>query len=229
MSGQSGLFDAEEKEIAATIPADVLPVVEPMPEKERLSQEKLLLGIYVTENPIGKILKNFQGVSLPKITELINREANAAVKFVAVINKIKVIRTKKDNSQMAFITFEDTSGQVEGVIFPKSYEKYLAILTENRPVYVEGKISVRDESKSILVDSVSEDLPENVAKYDYVIEVPVGTSQTQLMNLNNLLKKNPNGHRGLIILPNGKNITVPYGVNYTPSLQSEIDQILSLK
>lgn len=226
LSGQSGLFDLQEQELAVSAPQDVFPSVDPMPEKERLSQEKLLLGIYVTENPIAKILKNFQGVSLPKITEFMGRDANAAVKFVAVINKIKVIRTKKDNSQMAFITFEDTSGQVEGVIFPKSYENYKEILTENRPLYIEGKISVRDDQKSVLVDTVSENLPENVAKYDYVIEVPNGTSQSQLMTLNNLLKKNPNGHRGLIILPNGKNIPVPYGVNYSSDLQQQIDEIL---
>lgn len=226
MSGQSGLFDNQEQDNNPSVIEDTFPSVAPMPEKERLSQEKLLLGIYVTENPIAKILKTFQDVNLPKISELTNYQANASVKFVAVINKVKVIHTKKDNSPMAFITFEDTSNLIEAVIFPKAYEIFKNLLIENRPLYIEGKISLRDDQKSVLVDSLSENLPENVSKFDYTIEVPSGTTQSQLMNLNNLLKKNPNGHRGIIILPNGKNITVPYGVNYTSKLQQEIAEIL---
>jgi len=227
-SGQSGLFDSStEKNISIQL-TDKLPIVEPMPEKEKLAQEKLLLGIYVTENPMSKILKSFQNASLPSIKDISSKNANSPVKFVAVISKIKSIRTKKNNSQMAFVTFEDSSGQIEGVVFPKAYESYLPLLTENRPLYIEGKISIREDETSIMVDSVSETLAENTKKFDFVIEIPKGTSQTQLMNLNNLLKKNPNGHKGLIVLPNGKNIIIPYGVNYNASLQEQIDTILSL-
>jgi hypothetical protein len=46
------------------------------------------------------------------------------------------------------------------------------------------------------------------------------------MKLNSLLKNNPNGHRGLIILPNGKNLPLSYGVNYNQELQEQIDSIL---
>jgi DNA polymerase III subunit alpha len=225
-SGQSGLFDSSLEEIASIKLIDKLPIVTPMPEKEKLAQEKLLLGIYVTENPISKMLKSFQNASLTNISDIVTKSANTSVKFVAVINKIKVIRTKKNNSRMAFVTLEDSSGQIEAVIFPKTYETFISLLTENRPLYIEGKISLREEETSVMVDSVSETLPENTKKYDFVIEVPTGSSQTQLMNLNNLLKKNPNGHRGLIVLPNGKNIPIPYGVNYNESLQKKIDNLL---
>jgi DNA polymerase-3 subunit alpha len=225
-SGQSGLFDASSEKTTATVPVDKFPTVEPMPEKERLAQEKLLLGIYVTENPISKMLKVFQSASLPSIGDIIQKDANTQVKFVSIISRLKPIHTKKDNSLMAFLTLEDTGNQIEAVIFPKAYETFLPLLTENRPLYFEGKISVRDNEKSILIDSVSENLPNNTKKYDFVIEVPPKTSQTQLMNLNNLLKKNPNGHHGLIILPNGKNIPIPYGVRYNSALQKQIDSIL---
>lgn len=128
---------------------------------------------------------------------------------------------------MAFLTFDDGTAQIEGVIFPKSYETYKNILEENKGFYIEGKISVRDDAKSVLVDSISETLPSNVAKYDFVIEVPKGTSQSQLMALNQLLKSHQNGHRGLIILPNGKELPLSYGVNYNESLQKKITEILS--
>lgn len=225
-NGQFGLFDSSDKDKKDSFPIDHLPSVEPMSEKEKLNQEKTLLGIYVTENPISKLLSNFQDVSLPKISDVSQREANSVVKFVAVISKFKVIRTKKDNSEMAFITLTDESQTIEGVAFPRTFTEAKNIIAENKAVYIEGKISLRDDQKSLLIDIITETLPNNIIKYDFVIETPKGTNGTQLMNLNRLLKDNPNGHRGLIILPDGKKIVIPYGVNYNPALQEKIDLIL---
>lgn len=225
-SGQFGLFDSSIGVV--TPPTDNLLSVEPMTEKEKLSLEKMLLGIYITENPVTKILSHFNQAALPKISEIINKPANSSVKFVAVVSKSKVIRTKKDNSQMAFITLVDETGQIEAVAFPKPYSQFSLLLVENKSLYIEGKISLRDGQTSLLLDTASETLPENTTQYDFTIVIPPGTSQNQLMLLNKLLKSNPNGHRGLIILENGKNIPLSYGVNYTSDLQSQIDEILSI-
>lgn len=227
-NGQFGLFDGaptDEQNVMA--PPDNFPDVEEMPEKDKLALEKQLLGIFVTENPISKILLPFQPYSLIKIKDIQTKENNTSIRTAVVITKTKTILTKKNNSKMAFATLEDETGKIEGVIFPKIYESCQAILTENRPVYIEGKVNYREGNVSILIDSISEKPPENSAKYDFIIEVPKSTNQTQLMKLNNLLKKNPNGHRGLIILPNGRNIPLNYGVNYNLELQKQIDEILS--
>ena len=224
-SGQFGLFDSSDT--PNIIPEDTFPDVSPMPEKEKLAQEKMLLGIYITENPISNILLAFREASLPKISNILEKSGNDTVKFAAIIHKFKLIHTKKNNAAMAFITFDDGTAQVEGVIFPKAYETYKNIIAENKGFYIEGKISIRDDSKSVLIDSLSETLPENIKKYDFIIDVPEGTSQAQLMELNQLLKSHQNGHRGLIVLPNGKQIVLPYGVNYNESLQIEISKILS--
>lgn len=228
-NGQSGLFDAsDKKDNINNFPIDKLPQVAAMTEKEKLNLEKTLLGIYVTENPISKLLSNFQDVSLPKLSDVINKDDKSSAKFVAVISKFKVIRTKKDNSEMAFVTLTDESGSIEGVAFPKCYILSKNVITDNRAVYVEGKISLRDEQKSLLIDSITETLPDTVVKYDFVIEVPKGTNGTTLMNLNRLLKDNPNGHRGLIILPDGKKIVIPYGVKYNSDLQSKITSLFAV-
>ena len=50
-SGQFGLFDNSDTD--TTIPPDIFPQVEFMSEKEKLIEEKKLLGIFVTENPMG--------------------------------------------------------------------------------------------------------------------------------------------------------------------------------
>jgi len=228
-NGQFGLFDdpnADQSKIVA--PPDNFPQVEEMNQREKLALEKELLGIFVTENPIGKILEKFQTLGFPKISDIINKSPNSVIKMGASIAKFKMIRTKKNNAKMAFLTLEDETGKMEAVVFPKIFDEIEPILCENKAFYIEGKLNEREGQISILVDSISETIPDTSPKYDFVITVPKTTNQTQLMELNNLLKTNPNGHRGLIILPNGKNVALSYGVNYTDELQKQIDTILKI-
>lgn len=218
-AGQSVMFGQEEQ-------IEHLPEVEPMPEKDKLALERELLGIYITQNPVQKILLPLAKYQLPKISTNIAKEANSPVQGVAVVNKIKIIRTKKDNSKMAFAELEDDSGKVEVVIFPRTFTETESWLATNKALYYSGKISLRDGQKSIVIDTLSLEPPANIPAYDFLIEVPTGTSQSQLMQLSRLLKQHPNGHRGLIVLPNGNNIPISFGVHYTPDLQAEIDQLL---
>lgn len=227
-NGQFGLFDSTptEKNSKIIAPPDQFLQAQPMSEHERLIMEKELIGVFVTENPINKILKPFETLGLPKISEILQKTGDVQVKFVAAIHKFKTIFTKKSNAKMAFVTLEDGTSTIEAVIFPKTYERVAPILAENKAVYVEGKTNIREGSFSILIDSITDKAPENTSKYDFVITVPKNASQNQLMQLNTLLKNNPNGHRGLIILPNGKNLPLSYGVNYNQQLQDKINQIL---
>jgi DNA polymerase-3 subunit alpha len=226
-SGQFSLFDSpHESGDKISAPPDQFLDVEPMSESQRLIMEKELIGIFVTENPINKILQPFLDLDLPKIKEISQKSNDSSIKTVAVIKKFKTILTKKNNTKMAFVTLEDETGSIEAVVFPKVYDKISNLLEENKAVYIEGKINIRDGNPSILVDVLSDQVPKNTNKYDFVINIPKTATQNQLIKLNNLLKNNPNGHRGLIILPNGKNLPLSYGVNYNQKLQEQIDSIL---
>ncbi|MDD2483133.1 MAG: DNA polymerase III subunit alpha [Candidatus Shapirobacteria bacterium] len=226
-NGQFSLFDAPTEDNTKIIaPPDVFENVPPMTENEKLMMEKELLGIYVTENPISKLLLPFQTLGLPKISEIIQKSADVSIKIATSLTKLKIIRTKKNNAKMAFLTLEDETGKIEAVVFPKIFDIVESILAENKAYYIEGKTNIREGNFSILIDSISLDPPKTSSKYDFVITVPKSASQNQLMELNSLLKNNPNGHRGLIILPNGKNIPLNYGVNYNEKLQEQIDNIL---
>ena len=129
---------------------------------------------------------------------------------------------------MAFITLEDETGRMETVVFPKTFEQVEGLLIENQAIYIEGKLNLRDGELSILADTISHQPPDNSTAYDFVIRIPKGTNQNKLVQLNRLLKKHPNGHKGLIILPNGKNLPLSYGVKYNSALQEQIDFILGL-
>lgn len=227
-AGQFSFFDASassDKEVEIT--PDVFPDVKEMDEKEKLALEKELLGVFVTSNPILKLLKPFKNLNSPKIVDILKKEANSSVKFPAVITKYKSILTKKNNSKMAFLTLQDETERIEAVVFPKTFETIESIIAENKPVFIEGKINIRDNETSIIIETMLETVQSNMKKYDFTIQVPKHVTQSKLIKLNQLLKNNPNGHKGLIILPNGKEIIIPYGVNYSTELQNKIDEIIS--
>ena len=58
---------------------------------------------------------------------------------------------------MAFVTLEDSGGEVEIVVFPKTYESFSYVLTKDKAVYVIGEVSVKDDDDpKILARSVGE-------------------------------------------------------------------------
>ena len=63
----------------------------------------------------------------------------------------KTIKYTKDNKVMAFLRLEDLVGSVEVIVFPKSYEKYSSLLTEDNRIFVQGRVSVEEDKDAKLI------------------------------------------------------------------------------
>ena len=68
-----------------------------------------------------------------------------------LVTKIRKITTKK-GQMMAFLTMEDKSGMVDGIVFPRTYEVLKDELVSGKPMLVAGRLNVRDQEKSIAVE-----------------------------------------------------------------------------
>jgi len=108
------------------------------------------------------------------------------------------------------------------------------LLVEDNVLYFKGKISFRDDQKSILIDQISDPSTIKTTETptsdhpDFVINIPPKTNQSKLMKLSQLLKNNPNSQKGVIKMPDGKAIPISFGVNYTPKLAKQIDEIFAI-
>ena len=60
------------------------------------------------------------------------------VKTAGLLITGKVVRTKHGDP-MEFLTFEDDTGLVETVFFPKAYHRFCAIMDKTRPFILIGK------------------------------------------------------------------------------------------
>lgn len=227
-SGQFGLFDDRNQK--PTPPPDNLDNTKTFDDKQRLAWEKELLGIYVSDNPFSKLLKKYQSDSAPKIGDLETYSNQQQIEIWAVIGQIRYTKTRKDNRQMAFLTLGDQTGKIEAVVFPTVFEKVKHLLQEDNVVLISGKISQSDDNLSIIIDNISQNQKvfESSPKTDFSIVIPPQTNQSKLMELSRLLKNNPNGHRGNIIMADGKVVPISFGVNYTPKLIKQINDILAI-
>ena len=60
--------------------------------------------------------------------------------------------TTKSGSNMTFATVEDSYGAIECVFFPKTHERYKDILKPEQVVKIRGKLQLKDDRPSIIVD-----------------------------------------------------------------------------
>ena len=125
---------------------------EELPEKELLSLEKEMLGIYISGHPLEKLRDqieantNINSISLKEIGELTSLNNVAVdgqnVKYAGIITSVKKKYTK-NNKIMAFVTIEDLYGTAEVLVFENAYLKAGKSLIEENVVMVDRKIKYK--------------------------------------------------------------------------------------
>ena len=157
MTGQLSLFDlvSEEEKKAYEIR---LPDVGEYEKEQLLAFEKEVLGIYVSGHPLddyeGLWRKNISAVTSDFTWDEEAGGTKAADNSYAIIGGMitsKTVKYTRTNKAMAFITVEDLVGAVEVVVFPKDYEKFRNLLTEDNKVFVRGRVSGEEEKDSKLI------------------------------------------------------------------------------
>lgn len=231
--GQVSLFGSDSKSVDFSAPADSFPDIKEFSKEELRILEKELLGFYLTENPLSSVLALLDLEVEAKINEIDfnNVFPGKKIKVGGILTSVRIVTTKKNNSEMAFASLDDGTGKIELVIFPKVFALTRSLWQKEKIVIVEGKLDQReDESPNLMVDSarsLSESADQGI---DYTVRVPKGISSTTLMELNRLLKENSGEKKGLLIFENGesspKKLVLNFGVSFNKSLEEKINQLL---
>ena len=150
---------------------------EEMDKKDLLSMEKEVLGIYISGHPLEKYKEliekntNISTLDLLQINDDLQEFGKTAnykdgqnIKFAGIISKVKKKFTKK-NTIMAFITIEDVHGIAEVIAFDSCYSKYSTSIIEQNIVFIEGRLSIReDEEPKIIATTISDFDEEDLRK-----------------------------------------------------------------
>lgn len=205
------------------------------PRQELLSFEKELLGLYLTEHPMARALQAVAKQATKTIADLdASIHSGQTFNFGGVITSMRVVQTKKSNSSMAFGKFEDESGSLEFVVFPKAYAEYESAIKPDSVVLMKAKVEFKDEEMQLIVDKVA--VPNDVAMNHpasanhHDIFIPRKTEKSKLAELGKLLKAHPGDESVVILVPNGddnQRMVLPYGVAWSEKLEKEIELMLN--
>lgn len=161
LSGQISLIDIDQGELAA-YKEDRFPENKPYTKEEKLAHEKEVLGLYVSGHPLehyaGVLASetNLNAGMLDSYEDLVDSGIpdGGRVCVGGLIDRVKIQLTKK-NEQMAFVTIEDMVGQMELVVFPRTFNQCRAILNGDKPILVRGSIRYNEEMNvSIIADRI---------------------------------------------------------------------------
>ncbi|MFA5993807.1 MAG: DNA polymerase III subunit alpha [Parcubacteria group bacterium] len=147
-SQQFSLFGAAE----IALPEISLIECEPATKKQRLSWEKELMGLYISDHPAREYKDYFAHMGVP-IKDIGANHVGKNVNVGGVISKIHKIYLKTQKT-MLFVTIEDVAGSMEILVFPKILDMTGAIWEEDKVVLVNGKISDKDGTFKIMCESV---------------------------------------------------------------------------
>ncbi|MBP3579016.1 MAG: DNA polymerase III subunit alpha [Lachnospiraceae bacterium] len=171
LTGQMSLFDFATEEDKQEFEIR-LPNVGEYSKEELLDFEKEVLGVYLSGHPLEEYMSLLQknttadtlAFQLDEETGEVKAQDGDTVTLGGMIAGI-TRKTTKTNTTMAFLTLEDLLGTVEIIVFPRDYEKYRSILTEDAKVLVKGRVSAEEDkaAKLICTEIISmDDLPREL-------------------------------------------------------------------
>ncbi|PIS15729.1 DNA polymerase III subunit alpha, partial [Candidatus Roizmanbacteria bacterium CG09_land_8_20_14_0_10_41_9] len=122
-------------------------------EEEIYHMEREIIGFLITQNPLNKYKSIIDRKVTKKIGEIVQTDVDKTFIFAGIISGKKIIKTKRDNSEMAFIQIFDETGTIEGIVFPRTFQKLQGILVINKVILLKGKINSKDGKLSIIFDN----------------------------------------------------------------------------
>ncbi|MBM2826708.1 MAG: dnaE [Dehalococcoidia bacterium] len=150
-SGQATMFDLWGESVPVPMPAFELPDGD-VPAKEKLTWEKELLGVYLSQHPFAAVAQRaVQGTTA--LCGQVNEELVGQTVIVAgMVSSARQLVTKSQRSFMSAV-LEDLVGSLEVTVWPEVYEKTREIWTAGQIVLVRGKVTVRDGNVQLVCDS----------------------------------------------------------------------------
>ena len=152
ITGQTSFFDMGAAD--AAVLDRPLPSTPEAPGRERLRWEKELLGLYLSEHPMGEVADRVGDYVTAYSADLKDNSLDGqrlVVGGIVVGSRSIVTRAR---ATMAVVTLEDLQGSMEVVVFPKLYEQTGPIWAEGSILLVAGRIDHRGEEVSLLADLV---------------------------------------------------------------------------
>jgi DNA polymerase-3 subunit alpha len=141
-SGQTSLFGLLEPPSEASPGAsDNYPAVDEWTPKQLLAFEKESLGFYISGHPLDRYRADLSRYATAGATDFAeDRRGPGDYSIGGVVAAYRERPTRRGDGKLAFFNLEDDRGQIEVVVFPKTFEKVRHILVSDEPLLCSGRV-----------------------------------------------------------------------------------------
>lgn len=153
-NGQISLFDLVEQDDTFSQEPE-METAEEYEWEEKLNFEKEAIGLYVSGHPLDKEAEMVEAFSRHSAIELQDIESGRETAIAGIVMGRRPVITKK-GAHMLIMNFEDLTGPIEVVVFPRTYEKCKEIVLNEDRLLIKGKVGERrddSDSTSLILDA----------------------------------------------------------------------------
>ena len=165
-TGQMSLIDFLGEEEAKSFDVSY-PDVPEFSKDILLSGEKEVLGFYVSGHPLDDVREIIEKETNITSTDFMvsSDEEDSAVEDVgardgaiySIGGLIEEINAKitKHGENMAFLKLEDLYGNMEVIVFPKTFEKYRNLIKEGNAIIVKGRAQISERDSKLIASEIT--------------------------------------------------------------------------
>lgn len=154
-SGQTTMFDLWGQTSALPTPSlDMEQADTEIGNKERLTWEKELMGVYLSEHPFKPYAKRASAEGVTPCSAIEEGMDGQAINVAGVVISTRQLFTKDGNTFISAL-IEDLDGSMEVMVWPRTYAESKDCWAEGNVLLINGKVRVRGDRVQVSCDKTS--------------------------------------------------------------------------
>ncbi|HIP96825.1 MAG TPA: DNA polymerase III subunit alpha [Anaerolineae bacterium] len=158
--GQLSMFDLDSGLVPASAVAIRLPDAPEVSRREKLTWEKELVGVYVSEHPLQRIAADLRETVTAFCGQIDEEMAGQSVTVAGVVSWVRPHTTRR-GEPMAFVHLEDLQGSIEVIVFPRVFKETRDLWQPDKILIVRGRVDAKGRAPKILCESVRDHVTVN--------------------------------------------------------------------
>ncbi|MBV0895092.1 DNA polymerase III subunit alpha [Microbacterium sp. NC79] len=226
-------FDSLYDESDEVAPAQI-PYYPEWAKKEKLSFEREMLGLYVSDHPLAGLevpLAKHASLSINTLLESESIEDGDQVVIAGLVTSVQHRVAKASGNPYGMITVEDFAGEVTVMFMGKTYTEFSSTLTQDSILVVRGRVSRRDDGLNIHAQAA---FSPDIGTFDdngplTLVLAEQRATESAMLSLREVLERYPGDTEVSLMLHRGRSakvFDVPLPVSITAELYGDLKGLL---
>jgi DNA polymerase III subunit alpha len=199
--GQFSLFGEVTEAVEEDMGAVTIPSVE-YDRKDKLSAEREMLGLYVSDHPLFGLERLLSELSSTTIPEVLAGNGGGFISLAGLLTGIQKKFTKTGQPYVVG-TLEDLQGGIDVIFFPQTYQQFGELLVEDAVLCVSGRLDSGETPKIIAADVSAPDVSEATGAPLTLTVSPLQCTPEVVDRLKGILGEHPGVVPVHLVLANG--------------------------